>query len=110
MDLITAYLIGIVVLIGLFALRTPHEDLRTVFALGIAWPLSVIGIVLMILLYSLRWDLDVAKGTKTFGFRRPTNPQARGWALTLFGTEIQVYTVKRKTAAEVDAEIDRLHK
>lgn len=97
MELITAYLAGIVVLVGLFAIRTPHEDIRTVFALGMAWPLSLVGIVLMMVVYSVGWDLDVVQGTKRFGFRRPSNPQARGFAVTVFGSEIQLYSTKKST-------------
>lgn len=95
MELITAYLTGIVALIGLFAIRCPHEDVRIVFVLGIAWPLSILGIAVMMLLYAIGWDLDIAKGTKMFGFRRPTNPNARGFAVTVFGSEVQLYSMRK---------------
>ncbi len=91
MDLTTAYLTGTVALIGLFALRCPDENLRVVFALGAVWPLSILAILAMIVIQGLGWDFDVAEGRKMFGFRRPTNPKARGYALTLFKCEFQLY-------------------
>ncbi len=94
MDLITSYLMGTVALIGLFALRCPHENLRTVFALGVAWPLSILAILAMIAILAVGWNFDVAEGRKMFGFRKPTNSKARGYALTLFKLEFQLYSVK----------------
>ncbi len=95
MDYTTSYLIGTVALIGLFALRCPHENLRAVFALGVAWPLSILAILAMIVIQAVGWDFDVAEGRKQFGFRRPTNPKARGYALTLFKLEFQLYKVRK---------------
>lgn len=95
MELITAYLAGIVVLIGMFAARVPHENIRVVFCLALVWPLSIAAILFMIVLNATGWDLDAAQGTKMFGFRKPTNPQVRGFAVTLFYVEVQFYT-KRK--------------
>ena len=96
MDLITAYAIyatGVILLVGLWALRVPHEEIRMVFALSVVWPLSIILVIIIAALNSVKWNLDVVKGTQRFGFRRPTNPQARGWAVTVFGQEIQIYRV-----------------
>ena len=94
MDYTTSYLTGTVALIGLFALRCPHENLRTVFFLGVVWPLSILAILAMILIQGLGWDFDVAEGRKMFGFRRPTNPVMKGYALTLFNLEFQLYKAK----------------
>lgn len=94
MEMIAAYLTGVVVLQGLFAIRAPHEEARTVFAICLFWPVSLVLIALMFLLSAVRWDIEVAEGRKRFGFRRPTNPNARGFALTLFGTEFQFYSMK----------------
>ena len=95
MELIVAYLTGVVVLQGLFAIRAPHEEALTVFALCICWPVSIVLIALMFLLQAVRWDFDVAESTKKFGFRKPTNPNARGFAVTLFGTEFQFYSMRK---------------
>jgi hypothetical protein len=95
MEMIVAYLVGVVVLAGLFAMRVPHEDLRVVFVLSVFWPVSITLIVLMFILEAVGWDIDVAEGRKMFGFRKPTNTKVRGFAVTLFGTEIQFYSMKK---------------
>ena len=95
MELIVAYLVGVVVLQGLFAIRAPHQDALTVYAICICWPVSIVLIAFMFLLGAVNWDFDVAESTKRFGFRKPTNPNARGFAVILFNTEFQFHTVKK---------------
>jgi hypothetical protein len=96
MEMIVAYLVGVVVLQGLFAIRAPREDAPTVFALCLFWPVSIVLIALMFLLQALRWDFDVAESTTRFGYRKPTNPNARGFAVIVFGTEFQFYSMRKK--------------
>ena len=110
MELITAYLAGVVALIGLWAVRVPHEDVRMVFLLALLWPLSITAILGTMLLNATGWDMDMAKGIKLFSYRKPTNPEVRGFAFTVLYQEFQFYAKRRKTQAEIDAEIDRLHK
>ena len=93
--MVVAYLVGIVVLAGLFAIRAPHEELRVVFVLCLFWPVSIVLIALMFLLSALSWEIDTAPSPKRFGFRRPTNTKVRGFAVTVFGTEIQFYSMKK---------------
>jgi hypothetical protein len=95
MEMIVSYLAGVVVLAGVWAMRVPHEDIRIVFVLCLFWPVSITLIALMLMLQGVGWDIDTAEGTKMFGFRRPTNPKAKGFAVTLFGTEIQFYSMKK---------------
>jgi hypothetical protein len=95
MELIVAYLVGIVVLAGLFAVRAPNEELRVVLVISLFWPVSIVLIALMFLLDAVGWDIDTAENTKMFGFRKPTNTKVRGFAITLFGTEIQFYSLKK---------------
>jgi hypothetical protein len=95
MELIVAYLTGVVVLQGLFAIRAPYEQALTVYGICLFWPVSIVLIVLMFLIQAVNWDFDVAESTTRFGFRKPTNPNARGFAITLFGTEFQFYTTKK---------------
>ena len=95
MELIVAYLVMVVVLQGLFALRAPHQDAPTVFALCLCWPVSIVLIAGMFLLAAVNWDIDVAESTKKFGYRKPTNPNARGFAVTVFNTEFQFYSMKK---------------
>jgi hypothetical protein len=95
MEMIVAYLAGVVVLQGLFAIRAPHEEALTVYAICLFWPVSIVLIALMFLLGAVKWDFDVAESTKRFGFRKPTNPNAKGFAVTVFGTEFQFYSMKK---------------
>ena len=97
MDFLTAYLAGVVALIGLWAWRVPHEDVRMVFILAIAFPLTIVGIVVISTMNATGWDLDIVdvSGVKMFGYRKPTNPLAKGFAVTVFGKEIQVYSVRK---------------
>jgi glucan phosphoethanolaminetransferase (alkaline phosphatase superfamily) len=95
MEMIVAYLAGVVVLQGLFAIRAPHEEALTVYAICLFWPVSIVLIALMFLLGAVKWDFDVAESTKRFGFRKPTNPNAKGFAITLFNTEFQFYSMKK---------------
>jgi hypothetical protein len=95
MELIVAYLVGVVVLQGWMAIRAPHEEALTVFVLCLFWPVSLVLIALMFLLGAVGWNIDTAESTKRFGFRKPTNPNAKGFAVTLFNTEIQFYSLKK---------------
>jgi hypothetical protein len=95
MEMIVAYLVGVVVLQGLFAIRAPHEEALTVFAICLFWPVSIVLIAGMFLMSAVNWDIDVAESTKKFGYRKPTNTKVRGFAVTLFGTEIQFYSMKK---------------
>lgn len=95
MELITAYLVGFVALVGMFAVRAPHENLRTVFALALMWPLSILAILAFVLLDFVGWNFDIAKSDKMFGSRRSTNPNVRGIAVSVFGTELQIYSPRK---------------
>jgi hypothetical protein len=95
MEIVVAYLVGVVVLQGLFAIRAPSVEGLTVFVLCLCWPVSVVLITGMFLLGAVGWDIDTAESTKRFGFRKPTNPNAKGFAVTLFNTEIQFYSLKK---------------
>jgi len=114
MDFITAYAVYMtvaVLVVGLWALRVPHENVRIVFILSTVWPLSVTAIVGILLLDVIGWDFDVdTNAGKMFNLRKPTNPEVKGFGLCLLGIEFQFYSKRRMTPAEVDAEIDRLHK
>lgn len=95
MEMITAYLAGFVALVGMFALRAPHENLRTVFALALMWPLSILAIIAFVLLDFVGWNFNVAESDKMFGSRRSTNPNVRGIAVSVFGTELQFYSPRK---------------
>ena len=92
MEYITAYLAGMVVVNGAFAMRLLREDCRIVFILALFWPLSVLAILLTIAVTVTGWDFDVdTNAGKMFNFRKPTNPQVKGFGLCLVGIEFQLY-------------------
>jgi hypothetical protein len=92
MDFITAYLAGIVVVNGLWALRVPHENVRIVFVLALFWPLTILAVLFMVAVTATGWDFDVdTNAGKMYNFRKPTNPKAKGFALCLLGVEFQLY-------------------
>ena len=93
MDYITAYLAGMVLVNGAFALRLPREDCRIVFILGVFWPASILAILFMLIVTATGWDFDVdtTSAGKMFNFRKPTNPKAKGFALCLLGVEFQLF-------------------
>ena len=92
MDYTTAYLAGMVLINGMFALRSPHEDCRIVFILALVWPLSILAILFMILIQATGWQFEVdTNAGKMYNFRKPTNPNARGFGLCLLGVEFQIF-------------------
>jgi len=96
MEMIVAYLVGVVVFGAAFAIRAPHQELRTVFVLCLFWPVSIVLMFLLTALSLSGWELEVADNAKMFGFRKPTNPAVRGFAVTVFGLEIQFYSFYKK--------------
>lgn len=98
MDFLTAYAIyatGVILLVGAFAARIPHEDVKLVFLLGVLWPVTIIAILGTMMLNATGWDMDLAKGARMFGFRKPTNPDAKGFAFTFLYQEFQFYSLKK---------------
>jgi fructose-specific phosphotransferase system IIC component len=92
MEMITGYMAGALAIIGLWSVRVPHEDVRTVFLLAIFWPLTIVAILFMIVVTATGWQFDVdTQAGKMYNFRKPTNPNAKGWALCLLGVEFQLY-------------------
>lgn len=98
MELITAYAIymtGVILLIGLWAVRVSHENIRTVFALSLVWPLTILIVIGMLALDAVGWKMDVANSDKMFGSRKSTNPMVRGIAVSVFGVELQFYSPRK---------------
>lgn len=95
MEFFTAYLAGVVAVFGMWAWRVPHEDVRMVFLLAMAWPLTIVAVLFTFAVTAFGWDFDAAQGTKLFGFRRPTNTEVVGFALTLFRVEFQMWRARK---------------
>jgi hypothetical protein len=91
MDMITAYMAGFILVVGAFALRARDVDSRTLFLIAMFWPLSMAFALFVYLLSIVGADLDVQDSERMFGFRRPTNPEVRGFAVTVFYSEVQFW-------------------
>ena len=96
MELITYWMYGVVAFGVLMAMRaSPHEDARFLFRAVLVWPFSITVIVLVLLFDAIGWDMDAMRVEKMFGFRKPTNKEIRGFAVTVFFCEVQFWK-KRK--------------
>ena len=96
MELINYWIYGVVAFSVLFALRAhPAEDPRFLFRAVLLWPFSVLVVALVMLITSLGWEMDATRGSKMFGFRKPTNAEVVGFAITLFRAEIQFWKVRK---------------
>lgn len=90
-ELMMMYMAGVILMAAAFAARTPYQDLRMVFLLSLFWPLTLLFVLFIGALWAVKWDFDVAEGIKMFGFRKPTNPEVTGFAITLFKCEMQFW-------------------
>lgn len=88
---ITIYMAGVIALAVAFAIRTPDQDLRIVVILSLLWPLSLLFTLFLSVIWSIKWDFDVVTVNKWFGFRKPTNTDVKGFALTVFKHELQLW-------------------
>ena len=91
MDYTTIYLVGFVLTVAAFALRAVDVDSRTLFLIAISWPLSMMFALFIYVLSIMGVDLDVQDSPKMFGFRKPTNPEVKGFAITVFYSEVQFW-------------------
>jgi len=97
MDFITAYAVYMtvaVLVVGLWALRVPHENVKIVFILSMVWPLSLTAIAGILLLDVVGWNMDMAKGKTMFGVRKPNNPEIKGFAFTVLFQEFQFFKMR----------------
>jgi hypothetical protein len=94
MDYTTIYFVGFIVTVGAFAVRVPDLESRTLFLIAMAWPLSIAFAVFIYLLSFVNADMDVQDSDKMFGFRKPTNPEVKGFAVTVFHSEVQFWKKK----------------
>lgn len=96
MELITYWMYGVVAFSVLLALRvSPHEDPRFLFRAVLVWPFSITVIALVLLMDAVGWNFEAVRVSKMFGFRRPTNTEVRGFAITLFYAEIQMWKARK---------------
>ena len=95
MEYAVGYVVIVFVLQAIAAVRTPHEDCQIAIFATVFWPLMIILVGGSFLLDAVGLGFDMVKGTKMFGARRPTNPEIKGFALTLFRVEFQVWKARK---------------
>ena len=95
MDYTTIYMIGFIVTVGAFAIRAPDVESRTLFWIALAWPLSMAFALFIYALSLVNADMDVQDSDRMFGFRRPTNPEIKGFAITVFHSEVQFWKARK---------------
>jgi hypothetical protein len=96
MSLMTIYFTGVMAFAVLFALRAgAHEDARFLFRAVLVWPLSITVVAVVLFLDAVGWNIEAMRVEKMFGFRKPTNTEVRGFAVTLFYAEIQCWKVRK---------------
>ena len=95
MEYAIGYVVSIFVLQAIAAVRTPREDCQVVIFAPVFWPLMVVLVAGSFLLDAVGWGFDAVKGAKMFGARKPTNTQVRGFAITLFYVEFQMWKAKK---------------
>jgi hypothetical protein len=82
---------GFILVVGAFAVRAPDVESRTLFLIAMSWPLSMAFALFILLLSLVGADLDVQDSDRMFGYRKPTNPEVKGFAITVFHSEIQFW-------------------
>lgn len=92
---VTGYLAGAVLMQVISALKTPYEEVRPVTVLCLLWPVTLIFIIAVLLGDLCGWTVDIAKGNSRFGLRKPSNPDVKGFAIVMFGWELQVFKTRK---------------
>lgn len=95
MDYSTIYFVGFIATVGAFAIRARDVESRTLFWIALAWPLSMAFALFIYALSLIGADMDVQDSDKMFGYRKPTNPEARGFAITVFYSEVQFWKQRK---------------
>ena len=95
MDYSTIYFVGFIVTVGAFAIRARDVESRTLFWIALAWPLSMTFALFIYALSIVGADMDVQDSDKMFGFRKSTNPAVKGFAVTVFHSEVQFWKTRK---------------
>ena len=95
MEYAIGYVVIVFVLQAIAAVRTPREDAQVVIFATVFWPLMIVLVGGSFLLDTIGVGFDMVKGSKMFGARKPTNTEVRGFALTLFYVEFQMWKVRK---------------
>ena len=91
MEYAIAYIASIFVLQVLACIRTPREDCQVVILVTVFWPFILVLVAASYALDYIGWGFDAVRSPKMFNARKPTNPDLKGFALTLFFIEFQMW-------------------
>jgi len=89
------YMAGVIIMMAAFAIRTENQDIAPALILSAFWPISILVMIILKCLWILNWDMDIVGTDKWFHYRKPTNPEVRGFAINIFKLEFQFWQ-KRK--------------
>ena len=92
---LTIYMAGVIIMMVSFAIRTEDADIAAALFLSAFWPISILAMIIIKCLWVNNWEMDIAGTDKWFHYRKPTNPEIKGFAVSLFKLEFQFWR-KRK--------------
>lgn len=95
MDYSTIYFVGFIATVGAFAIRARDVESRTLFWIALAWPLSMAFALFIYALSLIGADMDVQDSNKMFGYRRSPSPAIKGFAITVFYSEVQFWKQRK---------------
>ena len=95
MEYAIGYVAMIFVLQALIAVRNPYGDCRSVIIGTVFWPFFLVLVAGSLFIDAIGWGFDAVKSPKMFGARKPTNTEVRGFAITLFFIEFQMWKVRK---------------
>ncbi len=88
------YMAGFIAMILFAAIRTPHNELRPVTVISALWPVMLPLILFSMLIDTVGWTLDFDTASKPFGYRLPTNPEVKGFAVTVLFMEFRLFKMR----------------
>ena len=95
MEYAIGYVAVIFALQAFIAIRNPYGDCRSVVIGTVFWPVFLVLVAGSLLLDAIGCGFDAVKSPKMFGVRKPTNTEVRGFALTLFFIEFQMWKARK---------------
>ena len=95
MEYAIGYIAITFVIQALAAVRNPMENTQTIFVASWFWILILPLVACSFALDAIGWGFDMARNDKIVYFRKPTNPQLKGFAVTLLTFEFQFYSKKK---------------
>ncbi len=95
MEYAIGYIAIAFVIQAIAAIRAPHNDAQTVFVASWFWIVILPLVACSFALDAIGWGFDVVRNDKIVYFRKPTNPLATGFAVTLFTFEFQLFKIRK---------------